>query len=611
MKRQAIVTIAGLIAALSPGRVDAALFDLVIDALDPQACGGGGCWTNHLRLTDIDGDGDLDLLLVNYPDFFQGNDNPQPLVVYVNDGAGGFTSVSTMAVGDYVGNLRQIAVGDVDGDGAVDIFAPSGAGGPPVLFINDGGGVFSEEAGTRLPGMSFPRGAAARMADVDNDGDLDIFSADGYAVAGPPFGRLYLNDGGGFFEEAVGAIPDSISGQDIDDCEFVDVDRDFDLDLIVNAHAGGTGALWLNDGTGVFTAGGSIDPPKSANYHYNVTPCDVDGDGDLDLWIDNIGGGFTEQLLINDGSGNFSDETSTRVTGNQGADDNGVICADIDDDGDFDAVVVSLQTPERLLENDGIGNFTFVPSAFPGPTNCSLWGEFGDVDGDGRIDLVTAQGECSNSDEVYLANEGVPVDATPPKILAVETVDPAAAGIGPVVRFAVSDRDVSDEGPRLSRAFARVEPDVEIEAMFMGGDLFRVQLPAAEGVVITFRVCAIDRAGNEACSGEQSYGEAIDPTGGTESTGGTDGSTGEVTTGMSTTSGATTVDPPTSGGEPVTTGGAAVTGTTGSTDGPASDSGTGTGMEGGGGGCGCRHEPSGVAWGWLVLALAGLGRRRR
>ena len=73
-------------------------FELVPDALDPQACGGSGCWTNHLRAADLDGDGDLDLILVNYPDFFDGNDMPEPLVIYENDGSGALTNVSATAV---------------------------------------------------------------------------------------------------------------------------------------------------------------------------------------------------------------------------------------------------------------------------------------------------------------------------------------------------------------------------------------------------------------------------------------------------------------------------------------------------------------------------------
>jgi MYXO-CTERM domain-containing protein len=570
--------------ALSPGSVHAqAVVDWAVDALEPQACNGSGCWTNHLRVTDLDGDGDLDVVLVNYPDFFQGGNTTQPLVVYRNDGLGGFTNVSSTAVGNYAGTLRQVAVGDIDGDGDVDLYASSGNGAAPVLFVNEGGGVFTNQAATRLPTSNFPRGAAARMGDVDGDGDLDLFAADGYAASGPPFGRLYLYDGAGVFTEAVGAIPASISGQDIDDVEFVDVDRDFDLDLIVNAHTGGIGALWLNDGQGQFAAGGTLAPPATSNFHYNVAPCDVDGDGDLDLWVDNIGGGFTEQLQINDGQGNFSDQTAARVSGNPGADDNGVVCVDIDDDGDFDAVVLSLGTPERLLVNDGAGNFTYVAGKFPAPTNCTLWGEFGDLNGDGRLDLVTGQGECSSSDAVYFGNASMPVDTTAPKILAVSQVPEVAQGAAAVVRFAVSDSHVTDEGPRLARAYAVIDPggaSTELAAVFVGGDLFHAELPTELVGTRSFTVCAEDPAGHEACSATQTY--VVSDGGGA---GGASGAGG------------------------------------GASSGPGA--GSGGGASGGGGeggsshsddGCSCSLETRRTTSPWYVLPLLALGlvvRRRR
>lgn len=564
-----------------------------VDSALPLACGGNGCWTNHLRVTDYDGDGDLDVLLANYADFFNGGSNgSEALAVYRNDGNAGFTNVSGAAVGGYEGTVRQIAVGDVDGDGDLDIYAPQGDASAHVLFVNQGDGTFVDEADLRLP-EAYPAAAATRMGDVDNDGDLDIFVADAYAGGGPPYGHLYLNQGDGTFEEATGAIPDSISGQGIDDCEVLDVDRDFDLDIVVNAHSDGIGALWLNDGTGTFAAGGSLAPPATGDYHYNVAPCDVDGDGDLDLWVDNIGGGFTEQLQINDGTGNFSDETGARVSGNPGEDDNGVVCADLDNDGDFDGIVLSLATPERFLENDGTGNFTYAAGYFPTETDCTLWGELGDLDGDGRFDLVTGQGECSTGDEIDLATALLPIDDRAPTIIAVESVAPDYADEEePVVRFAVSDRTVTDEGPRLTSAYALIDPDgaaTNVDATYMGGDLFRVVLPpGAGGTTITFRVCAEDWHGNVACSDDQSY----DVFGG----GGT-GTGGATDTGVDGTASA-----PTASGTSAGTGG---TGTGGST----TDTDTAGAGDGGDDGCGCRR--SNGAPGGLLLLLAVAARRRR
>jgi MYXO-CTERM domain-containing protein len=577
--------------------------DLVPGALDPQACDGFGCWTNHLRVTDLDSDGHLDILLANYPDFFEGANVPQPLVLYLNDGTGEFTNASSVALDDFAGNVRQVAVGDVDGDGHLDIYAPDATGRPHALFINDSTGVFTNEAGRRLPTRDYPAGAATRMGDLDGDGALDIFVADAYAGDGPPFGRIYLNDGTGVFTEIEGAIPTTISGEDIDDVELLDIDGDFDLDIMVNAHADGIGALWVNDGTGTFAAGPAIAPPANVGFHYNATPCDVDGDGDLDLWIDNIGGGYTEQLQINDGSGNFSDETTVRVSGNLGLDDNGVICADLDDDGDMDAIVLSLAGPERFLRNDGTGNFEYVDDIFPLPTDCTLWGEMGDLDGDGRLDLVTGQGECSTSDEVYLGNVMQPIDGQPPVIRGVEQLDAIAEGTEAVVRFAVSDRTVTDEGPRLARAWVVVDPSgvaTQTDARFIGGDLFRAVLPQQAPGTVTFRACAEDPSGNTACSEDQTYDVIGDPS---ETTGdGTD-------TGASTSSSDTEGDSD-SGPQSSSPTGA---GTQGDTD----SDGTGTAPgsdERGTDGCRCRHGSDARDPPWfagLVLMLLGRPGRRR
>ena len=121
-------------------------------------------------------------------------------------------------------------------------------------------------------------------------------------------------------------------------------------------------------------------------------------------------------------------------------------CVDIDLDGDFDAVVFSLATAERLLLNDGDGNFDLVPGVFPNEVDSTLWGDFGDLDGDGRIDLVTGQGEGTTADEVDIANAAMMVDSRAPDILATEDLPAGvAADTDVIVRYAVSDRVVTDD----------------------------------------------------------------------------------------------------------------------------------------------------------------------
>ncbi|MEM6992752.1 MAG: VCBS repeat-containing protein, partial [Myxococcota bacterium] len=125
MPSNKVLTVASAFAALaiptlaaSPAHAGGSLLSLDAGALDPQLCGGGGCWTNHLRVTDIDGDDDLDAIFVNYGDFFGTFNEAQPLAVYENDGSGGFTNVSAAAVGGIDTRAHQVCMADVDGDGA-------------------------------------------------------------------------------------------------------------------------------------------------------------------------------------------------------------------------------------------------------------------------------------------------------------------------------------------------------------------------------------------------------------------------------------------------------------------------------------------------------------
>ncbi|MBK8715013.1 MAG: VCBS repeat-containing protein [Deltaproteobacteria bacterium] len=298
-----------------------------------------------------------------------------------------------------------------------------------------------------------------------------------------------------------------------------------------------------------------------------------------------------------------------------GSDDNGVVCTDVDDDGDFDAVVIALGSPERFYENDGSGNFTFVGGVFPGPTDCSLWGEFGDLNGDGRIDLVTGQGECSSSDEVYFANDGVPVDSTNPVIRSVEA-PPAAvsADTEVVVRYAVSDRTVTDEGPRLARAYAVVDPSgaaTEIDATAMGGDLFRVTIPAQPTGTVVYTLCAEDPSGNVGCSTEQMYdvGEGGTTTGGSDSGG------------VDTTASTDPTDPDSSGGASASASASAsntgtasdsATASAGDSDGSGSSSSdTAGGTDSSGCSCDAAQRGTPTWFGLALLGVAAVRRRRR
>jgi MYXO-CTERM domain-containing protein len=573
----------------------------------PNACGGNGCWTNYLRVTDLDGDDQLDIVTVNMQGLFDVGPG-EPLAVYLNDPPGAFDNASNEAVGGHEGQHRQVAIGDIDGDGDPDMYAPDANGNPDMLFVNDGSATFEAVEQT----VSSQAGAA-RFGDVDDDGDLDLFLTGEYpgtAEGVSPAGFVYLNDGAGAFTELADATPPMIGGSQPIDVDLFDANGDFVLDALIDTHSGPL-SLWLGDGTGAFTESDTL--ANSPGLHYGPGVCDVDGDGDLDFWVDNAGPDYTEQLQINDGAGTFTDETAARVSDNPGSDDNGVVCVDFDYDGDWDAIVVALGTPERYLQNDGTGNFTYVPGVIPGSGDSTLWAELGDVDNDGRLDIVTGSGEGATIDRFYIANDQIMPDTTGPGFRVVEQAEAVDLDTPLLIHFAVTDSTVTDEGPRLDRAFVRVALDggdpVEVDAWFMGGDLFRVELPGqATAGTVSYTACAIDLAGNEGCADPLEYD--VGDTGGT--TGGSD--TGDDATATGPDSADTSAGPGTASSDSMTASGTvSATMTGGSDTEDSADSGdSGANDDGGGGGCACdvdSHRGSGLAF--AAVGLLALARRRR
>ncbi len=590
------LTMACALGALCPDAMAIEYFSPPVDL------GTGANWTNYIRFADLDSDLDPDVVVPNCGGFFS-NPSAQPFRIFRNDG-GTFVDATLASLGvNPTLAVRVVAIGDIDGDGDLDLFLASADGSLDRMMVNDGTGAFTDQTSTRLPANTASRSAAARFGDVDGDGDLDLLVTQGYATPDTPYAQLFENDGTGVFTLTSGQIPSS-GGTDPDDIDFIDIDRDFDLDVLINAHVGAS-SLWRNDGNGNFTdVSNQLAPPATNNFHYNPSACDVDGDDDLDIWIDNIGGSFREQLLRNGGTGVFTDVTTMQVSDNPSADDNGVVCIDIDDDGDFDAVVPSLSGNERVLINDGTGAFSLVTgNGFPSQSDPTLWIDFADINGDGRLDAVTGQGEGNpQTNRIYLGNGSQPLDSTAPRIIASQA-PPTTVEVGAsiAVRFAVSDRVVTDGGPRLFRAYAKVTDGggtTEVPAHFVGGDLFWASIEAtgAIGSTMTVELCATDRRMNDACGAPQTF-DVVMATG-TGGAGGAGGAGGMSTTATTGSGGASTS---TSAG----TGGAATSSTAATGGAPTNP------PVGEDGGCSCRyagHDERSAIW-WL-LGLGLLLRRR-
>lgn len=411
-----------------------------------------GCYTNWVETADIDGDGDFDIIEANGGGYYVSG-VAEESVVYLNDGKGNFKDATPSAFGNAHSRLRQVATGDVDGDGDLDIFEPGGFGlDPDKLFIQTSPGVFVDKASTNLPiAGQASRAASTHMGDLDGDGDLDIIVADwGNAGTGViPHLIEYKNDGTGHFTfdatqyqvDPPAWTSDNIfpptfgvqSSSKIDqsnyggvrplDIDFADIDNDFDLDIVIDMRNGWS-RLFLNDGKGHFTDGTNFQattdpttgvvtatanyPMKQGPYVYNQELCDIDQDGDLDLLLDNAGpksttnpppaggGSDVSQVLINDGHGKFTDQTLDYIVGEPMSDDNAVKCVDLNNDNKYDLLVVSLQnTSEKVLLNDGTGKLIYQTDGFPTIKDSSLAIDLADFNGDGLLDVITGQGESS------------------------------------------------------------------------------------------------------------------------------------------------------------------------------------------------------------------------
>jgi hypothetical protein len=258
--------------------------------------------------------------------------NGVPDILYRNNGDGTFTDF-TQKAGLYRSDGKGLGVvfGDYDNDGWIDIYVANDSV-PNFLFHNKGGGVFEEvglRAGVSVGSDGQPlAGMGTDMGDIDGDGLLDIFVTN----LDRQTHSLYRNLGKGLFANvtfetgvAEATLPFVGFGT-----AFFDYDNDMDLDLAVangdvidnvslfrdSTSYEQRNLLLQNDGTGKFKDVGPMSGPGFAlkKASRGLAVGDLDNDGDLDVVIANVG--QTADLLRNDG-GNRSNALLIRTTGSK------------------------------------------------------------------------------------------------------------------------------------------------------------------------------------------------------------------------------------------------------------------------------------------------------
>jgi len=294
----------------------------------------GGSWG------DYDNDGNLDLFVPN-----NGTDD----FLYHNDGfASGFsfTKITDDTIANDGTDSRGSSWVDYDQDGFIDMFVARV--GDDFLYRNNGDGSFAKvDTGIIVNDGLFSIGPS--WCNFDNDGDPDLFVANFFSNGN----RLYRNNGNGWFTRDT----TSPAGTDAGDCSagsWGDYDNDGDFDLFV-ANTAGTNLLYTNNGPPdhAFTKVTSGPIATDAGTSYGSTWADFDNDGDLDLFVANIGINFYYQ---NNGPPDYS---FTKITGinitTDGGNSYGSCVGDIDNDGDLDLFIANSGA-NFLYLNDGNGN---------------------------------------------------------------------------------------------------------------------------------------------------------------------------------------------------------------------------------------------------------------
>lgn len=458
-------------------------------------------YTNQIGVADIDADGDLDMCFANGQGYSSLGALLKPRI-YINNGAGVFSDQTDTRVAGITGCFRSAEFADVDGDGDADLLLGQDYSRQMLLLINNGAGVFANETTTRIPTLNTST-ARATFGDVDGDGDFDIALCNSgtsrFGTTGQP--RLYLNDGGGRFTDATtGRIPTGNIAQQMD-ILFLDADGDFDLDLFVGTRATtpNQSRLWLNNGAGVFTAGGNF-PNDATCYAYDAG--DIDSDGDLDLIGTNAGTSNTELLAKNsNGLGTSWTNVSTSISPNPTVDDNDSKFFDIDNDGDLDLVIAVLGGTKRIYRNSGTGAFTQVTNIITAASDSSLDVKVADFDGDGRYDIVTGQGESGAFQNRIYMNNG-PIDTLPPiNVRTEQVIAGTVVGAAHPVRVELRDAYTSHMGFHARSVTLRYGTGAvlsqTVPMKLTGNCLWRGVMPAqSPGSVVSYSVRSVDAFGN-------------------------------------------------------------------------------------------------------------------
>jgi hypothetical protein len=322
---------------------------------------------------DMDGDGDLDAFVVTW----YGDRN----LLYENLGDGSFRLLENAATNQAMTFSETAAWGDINNDNWLDLYVANSTdfktNAPPVqqnLFYRN------DRTGNLLADSSWPQAAhisrCVNWIDYDRDGDADLFITN---EENQP-NQLYQNNGSG---EMI-AISTVLSEDTLSSTSgsWADVDNDGDFDLFVANWMRQTNQLFYNEGNGTFRRHNLTPDGEDGGCSFGSAFGDADNDGDLDLFVTNAfcRGPLKNFFYLNDGKGNFAQDTTTFPSLNT-VSSYGVAWGDIDNDGHLDLMIANCtphpsipQPVNTLFRNLGNDRHWVKIRLVPGNANTSAIG---------------------------------------------------------------------------------------------------------------------------------------------------------------------------------------------------------------------------------------------
>jgi hypothetical protein len=314
---------------------------------------------------------------------------------------GEFVSVASRVLPANGGSSRGVAWADCNGDGWDDlVVANAGEGESNFLYVSRGDGTLELVADSPVGQGAAPT-EGVNWVDVDNDGDLDLLVVNRSEFPN----ELFRNDGSeGLVRVSAGDLTaDRTSSTTA--C-WADYDEDGFLDVWVVNRDGEDDALYRNRGGGGFSRVAAGPMVGRGGDGRTCAWGDVDADGDLDLYVGNFltadgEGKATNFLYLNQGDGVFATMSEGDAVTEPGL-TYGVSWVDFDDDGDLDLFVSNISRSDQnaLYRNDGSGGLAKVTSGplvsdSGGPSKGHTWGDY---DNDGDLDLYVANGTEGTDD---------------------------------------------------------------------------------------------------------------------------------------------------------------------------------------------------------------------